>query len=99
MKAPWHALAGVMPESRLLASVAEFTHHRDIDALDHSVVLSLAELVSVNSVTLCKRGESMQHPVDSIVVCSRKPDGGFVVEAIDPGREGDPIDTIVCAME
>jgi len=99
MRAPWHALAGVMPESRLLASVAEFTHHRDIDALDHSVVLSLAELVSVNSVTLCKRGESMQHPVDSIVVCSRKPDGGFVVEAIDPGREGDPIDTIVCAME
>ncbi|NID14897.1 GGDEF domain-containing protein [Luteibacter yeojuensis] len=99
MKAPWHALAGTLPESRLLASVAEFTHHRDIDALDHSMVLSLAELVAVSSVTLCKRGESLQHPVDSIVVCSRKPGGGFVVEAIDPGREGDPIDTIVCAME
>ncbi|SEO54615.1 diguanylate cyclase (GGDEF) domain-containing protein [Luteibacter sp. UNC138MFCol5.1] len=99
MRAPWHALAGVMPESRLLASVAEFTHHRDIDALDHSVVLSLAELVSVNSVTLCKRGDAMNHPVESIVVCSRKPDGAFVVEAIDPIREGDPIDTIVCAME
>ncbi|SEN07685.1 diguanylate cyclase (GGDEF) domain-containing protein [Luteibacter sp. UNCMF331Sha3.1] len=99
MRAPWHALAGILPESRLLASVAEFTHHRDIDALDHSVVLSLAELVPVNSVTLCKRGESMQHPVESIVVCSRKADGGLVVEAIDPGREGDPIDTIVCAME
>jgi diguanylate cyclase (GGDEF)-like protein len=99
MKAPWHALAGTLPESRLLASVAEFTHHRDIDALDHSVVLSLAELVAVSSVTLCKRGESLQHPVDSIVVCTRKPGGGFVVEAIDPGRDGDPIDTIVCAME
>jgi diguanylate cyclase (GGDEF)-like protein len=99
MRAPWHALAGALPESRLLASVAEFTHHRDIDALDHSMVLSLAELVAVSSVTLCKRGESLQHPVDSIVVCSRKPEGGFVVEAIDPGQEGDPIDTIVCAME
>jgi diguanylate cyclase (GGDEF)-like protein len=100
MKAPWHSPAGVLPESRLLASVAEFTHHRDIDALDHSMVLSLAELIAVNSVTLCKRGESPQHPVDSIVVCSRKPGGGFVIEALDPTREGgDPIDTLVCAME
>lgn len=99
MRVPWHALGGVLPESRLLASVAEFTHHRDIDALDHSVVLSLAELVAVSSVTLCKRGESLQHPVDSIVVCTRKPEGGFVVEAIDPRQDGDPIDTIVCAME
>src|SRR6201991_1258946 len=99
MRAPWHSLAGALPESRLLASVAEFTHHRDIDALDHSLVLSLAELVSVSSVTLCKRGESLQLPVDSIVVCSRNAEGAFVVEALDPLREGDPIDTIVCAME
>ena len=101
MKAAWHALAGVLPESRLLASVAEFTHHRDIDALDHSMVLSLAELVAVNSVTLCKCGEDPSHPVDSIVVCSRKPgpEGGFVVEAVDPDRDGDAIDTIVCALE
>jgi diguanylate cyclase (GGDEF)-like protein len=99
MRSPWHSLAGGLPESRLLASVAEFTHHRDIDALDHSLVLSLAELVSVSSVTLCKRGESLQLPVDSIVVCSRNAAGAFVVEALDPLREGDPIDTIVCAME
>jgi diguanylate cyclase (GGDEF)-like protein len=99
MRSPWHSLAGGPPESRLLASVAEFTHHRDIDALDHSLVLSLAELVSVSSVTLCKRGESLQLPVDSIVVCSRNAEGAFVVEALDPTRDGDPIDTIVCAME
>lgn len=99
MRSPWHSLAGGPPESRLLASVAEFTHHRDIDALDHSLVLSLAELVSVTSVTLCKRGESLQLPVESIVVCSRNAEGAFVVEALDPLREGDPIDTIVCAME
>jgi hypothetical protein len=99
MRAPWHSLAGALPESRLLASVAEFTHHRDIDALDHSLVLSLAELVAVSSVTLCKRGESLQLPVDSVVVCSRNAAGAFVVEALDPSRDGDPIDTIVCAME
>ncbi|WP_448101678.1 GGDEF domain-containing protein [Luteibacter jiangsuensis] len=98
-KAPWHALLGTLPESRLLDSVAEFTHHRDIDALDHSVVLSLAELVPVTSVTLCKRGDTPQHPVESIVVCSRHAEGGLVVEAIEPDREGDPIDTMVCAME
>lgn len=99
MRTPWHALAGGLPETRLLASVAEFTHHRDIDALDHSLVLSLAELMPVNSVTLCKRGESLQQPIESMVVCSRKPQGGFVVEALEPPRDGDPVDTIVCAME
>ncbi|MGF6712632.1 diguanylate cyclase (GGDEF)-like protein [Luteibacter sp. W1I16] len=98
MKAPWHSPVGILPESRLLASVAEFTHHRDIDALDHSMVLSLAELIAVNNVTLCRRGDSPRHPVDSIVVCSRKPDGGFVIEALDPTLDGDPIDTLVCAM-
>jgi diguanylate cyclase (GGDEF)-like protein len=99
MKTPWHAMTGGLPETRLLASVAEFTHHRDIDALDHSLVLSLAELMPVNSVTLCKRGESLQQPIESMVVCSRKPEGGFVVDALEPPREGDPVDTIVCAME
>jgi diguanylate cyclase (GGDEF)-like protein len=98
MRTPWHALAGGFPETRLLASVAEFTHHRDIDALDHSLVLSLAELVPVSSVTLCKRGESLQQPVESMVVCRRTTEG-FVVDALDPPREGDPIDSIVCAME
>lgn len=99
MRASWHSPSGTLPDSRLLASVAEFTHHRDIDALDHSLVLSLAELVKVRSVTLCKRGESAQFPVDSLVLCSRDAEGAFVVEAVDPSREGDPIDTIVCAME
>jgi diguanylate cyclase (GGDEF)-like protein len=55
--------------------------------------------VPVNSVTLCKRGESLQQPIESMVVCTRKPDGGFAVDALEPAREGDPVDTIVCAME
>ncbi|QWT21977.1 GGDEF domain-containing protein [Bacillus sp. NP157] len=99
MRAPWHSLAGGMPESRLLASVAEFTHHRDIDALDHSLVLSMAELVAVKSVTLCKRGESLQQPVESLVVCTRNAEGRCVVEALEPTRDGDPVDTIIVAME
>ncbi|MGF6492336.1 diguanylate cyclase (GGDEF)-like protein [Luteibacter sp. 621] len=99
MTAPWHSLAGGMPESRLLASVAEFTHHRDIDALDHSLVLSMAELVAVKNVTLCKAGDSLQHPVESLTVCTRNDDGRCVVEAVEPMRDGDPVDTIVCAME
>jgi diguanylate cyclase (GGDEF)-like protein len=88
-----------MPESRLLASVAEFTHHRDIDALDHSLVLSMAELVAVKSVTLCKRGDTLQHPVESLTVCLRNSDGHCVVEAVEPMRDGDPVETMVCAME
>jgi diguanylate cyclase (GGDEF)-like protein len=99
VRAPWVSLAGGMPESRLLASVAEFTHHRDIDALDHSLVLSMAELVAVKSVTLCKRGDSLAHPVESLTVCTRNDDGRCMVEAVEPMRDGDPIDTIVCAME
>ncbi|HTH67972.1 MAG TPA: GGDEF domain-containing protein, partial [Rhodanobacter sp.] len=46
--------AGMLAHSRLLDSVAAFTHHRDIDALDHSLVLSLAELASARSVSLGK---------------------------------------------
>jgi diguanylate cyclase (GGDEF)-like protein len=99
VSAAWHSLAGGMPESRLLASVAEFTHHRDIDALDHSLVLSIAELVAVKSVTLCKAGDSLQHPVESLTVCMRHDDGQCIVEAVEPMRDGDPVDTIVCAME
>ncbi|NUO72466.1 MAG: GGDEF domain-containing protein [Frateuria sp.] len=41
--------------ARLLESVASFTHHRDIDALDHGLVLSLAELAPARAVLLCKR--------------------------------------------
>jgi diguanylate cyclase (GGDEF)-like protein len=99
VKAPWHALAGGLQDARLLASVAEFTHHRDIDALDHSLVLSLAELVAVRGVTLCKRGDNVDHPIDSLVVCTRGLDGALLVEALEPAQEGDPIDTILCAME
>lgn len=99
MSAVWHSLAAGMPESRVLASVAEFTHHRDIDALDHSLVLSLAELVSVDSVALCKRGDSLQTPVETLVVCTRNAGGDFVVEAVEPPRDGEAIDSILCSME
>jgi diguanylate cyclase (GGDEF)-like protein len=87
MRLPWHVFADAMPESRLLDSVAEFTFHRDIDALDHSLVLSLAELVNVNAVALCKRSGDALGTLDAIVHCTRTPTGTFVVEAIDPTDE------------
>ncbi|UPG87525.1 GGDEF domain-containing protein [Luteibacter aegosomatis] len=90
---------GHVPDSRLLASVAEFTHHRDIDALDHSLVLSLAELVKVRTVMLCKRGESVQFPVDTVVACTHGADGAFVVEAMDPSHDDESVQTIARAME
>ncbi|MDF3983119.1 GGDEF domain-containing protein [Luteibacter sp. PPL201] len=99
MRPSRQAATGQVPDSRLLASVAEFTHHRDIDALDHSLVLSLAELVKVKTVTLCKRGESAQFPVDSIVVCTHGNGQGFVVEAVDPSPDDESVQTIIRAME
>jgi diguanylate cyclase (GGDEF)-like protein len=59
-------------QSRLLDSVAAFTHHRDVGALDHSLVLTLAELASARSVILIKRpGEGTS--ANALVRC--EPDG------------------------
>jgi diguanylate cyclase (GGDEF)-like protein len=87
MRLPWHVFADAMPESRLLDSVAEFTFHRDIDALDHSLVLSLAELVNVNAVALCKRGCDALGTLEAIVHCARSAAGAFSVDAIEPTEE------------
>jgi diguanylate cyclase (GGDEF)-like protein len=83
MRGSWPLLAGTAPESRVLDSVAEFTYHRDIDALDHSLVLSLAELVTVTTVALCKRGAEGKTAIDSVVRCAPDHRGQFVVEASD----------------
>ncbi|HMH68020.1 MAG TPA: hypothetical protein VK519_08875, partial [Pinirhizobacter sp.] len=66
---PWQALPGGLPQARLLDSVAEFTVHRDIDALDHSLVLSLAELVEATSVALCKRTDETDNALEMIALC------------------------------
>ncbi|SEJ26132.1 GGDEF domain-containing protein [Frateuria terrea] len=74
--------------ARLLDSVAAFTHHRDIDALDHSLALSLAELAPAREVLLCKRTIDGRR-MDSLVRCVADASGGFVVGACDPD-EHDP---------
>jgi diguanylate cyclase (GGDEF)-like protein len=71
------------PQTRLLDSVAEFTLHRDIDALDHSLVLSLAELVSARSVGLCKRTDETDDTLELIALCMPDDDNKLTVEAVD----------------
>jgi diguanylate cyclase (GGDEF)-like protein len=80
----------VMPpaHARLLDSVAAFTHHRDIDALDHSLALSLAELAPAREVLLCKRTVDDRR-MESLVRCVADASGGFAVGACDPD-EHDP---------
>src|SRR5690349_19815113 len=70
----------VMPSAhaRLLDSVAAFTHHRDIDALDHSLALSLAELAPAREVLVCKRTVDGRR-MDSLVRCIADGAGGFVM--------------------
>ena len=66
--------------ARLLDSVAAFTHHRDIDALDHSLALSLAELAPAREVLLCKRTVDVRS-MDSLVRCIADGGGVFVIGA------------------
>jgi diguanylate cyclase (GGDEF)-like protein len=70
------------PQLRVLDSVAQFTHHRDIDALDHSLTLSLAELADAHVVTLYKRSGGRGAPVDSLVRCARDQNGRYSVVSL-----------------
>jgi diguanylate cyclase (GGDEF)-like protein len=79
------AAAGPFVHSRLLDSVASFTHHRDIAALDHSLVLSLAELTSAHRVVLAKRATDGAY-VESIVRCVPDAQGAYQLQADDPDR-------------
>jgi diguanylate cyclase (GGDEF)-like protein len=79
------AVAESFVHSRLLDSVASFTHHRDIAALDHSLVLSLAELTSAHSVVLAKRALDGAY-VESIVRCVPDAQGAYQLQTDDPDR-------------
>lgn len=76
---PPPVLAAQSAHVRLLASVAAFTHHRDIDALDHSLALSLAELASARAVSLCKRTHEDGSRPDSVVRCAADAHGAYGV--------------------
>jgi diguanylate cyclase (GGDEF)-like protein len=75
-------------QARLLDSVAAFTHHRDIDALDHGLTLSLAELASARVVVLCKRAVEGDR-LESLVRCAADAQGSYTVSASEPAV-GDP---------
>lgn len=72
-------------ELRVLDSLAALTHHRDIDALDHSLVLTLAELTSARSVILAKRGPD-ETDLESIVRCAPDMLGAYRVHPVEPAR-------------
>jgi len=87
------APGNLLAHSRLLDSVAAFTHHRDTDALDRSLVLSLAELASARSVSLAKGDIDRCPRVESIVQCTPDVQGNyrlqvFDVDAADPAMAG-----------
>jgi diguanylate cyclase (GGDEF)-like protein len=90
--------AGLFAHSRLLDSVAAFTHHRDIDALDHSLALSLAELSSAHSVSLVKRAIGGTH-LDSIVQCVLDEQGLYQLRVIEPNAVGPALERLNRCME
>ncbi|WP_027484124.1 GGDEF domain-containing protein [Rhodanobacter sp. OR87] len=77
------AVADSFVHSRLLDSVASFTHHRDIAALDHSLVLSLAELTAARRVVLAKRALDGAY-VEAIMCCTPDAQGVYRLQADDP---------------
>lgn len=70
---------------RLLDSLAAFTHHRDIDTLDHSLVLTLAELTCARSVILVKYGDDDCSP-ESVVRCAPDRLGAYQVHPVERER-------------
>jgi diguanylate cyclase (GGDEF)-like protein len=94
MSAP---VADSFVHSRLLDSVAAFTHHRDIAALDHSLALSLAELTSAHSVVLAKRAIDGAY-VESIVRCVPDAQGAYQLRADDPDRADPALKLLHCCM-
>ena len=67
----------------LLDSVAQFTHHRDIDALDHSLTLSLAQLSAAQVVSLYKRAGENGDALRTLVRCVRDADGALSVRSLE----------------
>lgn len=84
---PPASAAGLLAHSRLLDSVAAFTHHRDIDALDHSLALSLAELSSARSVSLAKRAAGGSGELESVVHCAPDAHGHYELRVIRPTQD------------
>jgi len=70
-------------QTRLLDSVAAFTHHRDMGALDHSLVLTLAELTAAQGVTLVTRAADTS-AVNDMVHCEPDAQGKYRLGVGEP---------------
>lgn len=92
------AMGDARGELRLLDSLAAFTHHRDIDALDHSLVLTLAELTSACSVILAKRGFD-EGGLESVVRCASNPRGAYLVHPLEPAWTGPSLQLLRGCLE
>jgi diguanylate cyclase (GGDEF)-like protein len=96
--APAPRSAMLTAHARLLDSVAAFTHHRDIDALDHSLALSLAELAPARVVVLCKRAVDGRR-LESLVRCAADAQGAFSMVAHEPPPEGPALEPVWSCMD
>jgi diguanylate cyclase (GGDEF)-like protein len=91
--------ASMLPaQARLLDSVAAFTHHRDIDALDHSLALSLAELSHAHAVMLCKRATDGRR-LESLVCCTVDAQGGHVLDVREPDSDEPALEPLWHCMD
>jgi diguanylate cyclase (GGDEF)-like protein len=91
--------AAMLPaQARLLDSVAAFTHHRDIDALDHSLALSLAELSHAHAVMLCKRAVDGRR-LESVVCCTLDAQGGYVLGVREPDPDEPALEPLWHCMD
>ena len=70
--------------SRLLDAVAAFTVHRDMDALDRSLVMSLAELTAAQSVTLIKHMHALDGRVEHVIQYVLDGRGKYRPSVLDP---------------
>lgn len=96
---PTMSVAGLLAHSQLLDSVAAFTHHRDVDALDHSLALSLAELTSARSVVLGKRIIDSHDRLDSVVHCAPDVLGKYQLRVIEPDLDDPALAPLCRCME
>jgi diguanylate cyclase (GGDEF)-like protein len=80
-------------EWRVLDSLAALTHHRDIDALDHSLVLTLAQLTAARSVILAKCFPE-DSVLESVVCCSPDRSGTYQVRPLEPAHLGAALGTM-----
>lgn len=85
-------------QTRLLDSVAAFTHHRDMGALDHSLVLTLAELTTAQSVTLVTRAADGT-AISDMVRCEPDAQGKYRLGVGEPDENDSALAALFRCMD